>query len=570
MKRETSVRFGRISVSVLYFLAIVLLLTLKAHALVGPRSYTNTDTGDVFLGGDYIELGLSHAGSFGTTSGDGDCEDAEIIPSSLPDGFFGALDDGRNPRVNIGMSTNPAGFGVAPDLRMDYFLPGSPNERWDVGYTFNGDQFTGSNALEECPVDIPDNTVTDQSSGDLLKATSEGTYNDVLKTTQVVSFNSGDKFFKNQVTLKNVSDHTISRVRYMRNVDPDNTEDIGGEESFTTRNKILNTFAAGDGKAVVVADTSWNNDDPVFQAIGSRAPLLYFSNDSRARVSTYGFDNENPYDSEAYNAAQAKGTEVTDDIAINIDFDVGTLAPGQSTTLTYYTSLDSGNINSILDTIENTISHDSDHIASSTENDGPNGGDGNDDGTRDSDQNSVATLPNIVVGGGKYETIQVTGGCTTITGVSVKSLSQVGSDGDFIYPVGLTHYTLACASHGDTANIKLFYDKNYNTTGWKARKFIGGKFEDIPGAHFGSAHIGSKTVTTLSYSVTDGGSLDADGSANGTIVDPAGPAVIDTGAPNTGLQSQNKLILLSPLLVGAVLVLAGVSARRFNQKDSIN
>lgn len=89
----------------------------QASALAGARSFTDELTGDVFLGGDYMELGISRLGSFGTGAG-------------APDDFFGTEE-----RNNIGMSTNPTGFGVGPDLRMDFFMPGTPEERWAVGYT---------------------------------------------------------------------------------------------------------------------------------------------------------------------------------------------------------------------------------------------------------------------------------------------------------------------------------------------------------------------------------------------------------------------------------------------------
>ena len=78
--------------------------------------------------------------------------------------------------------------------------------------------------------------------------------------------------------------------------------------------------------------------------------------------------------------------------------------------------------------------------------------------------------------------------------------------------------------------------------------------------------VGSQTVTTLSYSVTDGGVSDADGLANGVIVDPAGPAIPQTAAasvsaasaPNTGLPAQNSVLPLTTL-AGAALLLTGRS-----------
>ena len=43
------------------------------------------------------------------------------------------------------------------------------------------------------------------------------------------------------------------------------------------------------------------------------------------------------------------------------------------------------------------------------------------------------------------------------------------------------------------------------------------------------------TVTTATYSLTDGSSNDEDATANGTIVDPAGLGQLIVGAPNTGI-----------------------------------
>lgn len=58
----------------------------------------------------------------------------------------------------------------------------------------------------------------------------------------------------------------------MRSFDPDNTVDQGGD--YTTRNYIPFTHQAGDGKAVVVADTGWSDEDPVYLINGSRSPRV--------------------------------------------------------------------------------------------------------------------------------------------------------------------------------------------------------------------------------------------------------------------------------------------------------
>jgi hypothetical protein len=65
----------------------------------------------------------------------------------------------------------------------------------------------------------------------------------------------------------------------------------------------------------------------------------------------------------------------------------------------------------------------------------------------------------------------------------------------------------------------------------------------------------------MSYSVTDGSSLDADGAANGVIVDPAGPGVAGAvTAPDTGLQGVNNM--LGTVSLGIGLFTAGYMIRR--------
>ena len=533
-------------VSTSAFLVLVLVFSLlpaKAFALVGAHSYTDTTSGAVFLGGDYIELGISKRGSFGTDTG-----------RPKPSGFYGS--GGRN---NIGMSTNAAGFGESPDTRIDFFLPGAPEERWAVGYKIGGTPSTGSNSLLQGANNISDNTVTNQSSGSNLKALSEGTFNSKLKVSQSVSFKAGDKFFKNEVTLKNVDSSPLDSVRFMRSFDPDNTGDRGGDSQ--TRNQVLYTFAASDGKAVVMADTSNNASDPVYLVNGSRSPILFYTNDSRARVSVFGFSNADPYAADAYDSAKAKGYAINADQAITLTIDAGTLAAGAQTKFTYYMSLDERDFADVLEDIEEDVAapaaDDGDDITAAIEDAAPNSGDGNADGIADSEQVNVTSLPNAVVGGSAYQTVQASG-CEALTSVGVSASGSYGADGDNVYPVGLTSFKAACDNPGDTATMTIFYDKQYDTTGWKARKFVGGAYRDLPGAVFSTATVGGKTVTTLNYSVTDGSALDADGTENGEIVDPAGPSVL---AASTTLADAGTETLVYTLISSVILIAA--TATRF-------
>ena len=287
-----------------------------AHTFEPPGARSATVGGEVFLGGNFIELGLSALGDFGTVG-------------AKPSNFLGT-----NARTNIGMSVDRDGFGVGTDARADIFLPGTPEERWVVGYISGGNTFTGSNSARAGGSDITPNSVVDTSTGDLLSATSTGTFNSALEVQQQIEFGVDDKFFKNTVTLTNTSSEVLNSVRYMRSFDPDNTVDIGG--SYSTVNTIQGTIE-DNGFAAIVADTPTAD-----------APIFLYSNDERAKASYFGFTNTDPYVSEAYDTPPANGSSITSDIGITMTFDVGTLNPGESTTFTYFTSLDDRNFEEVV------------------------------------------------------------------------------------------------------------------------------------------------------------------------------------------------------------------------------
>ncbi len=331
-------------ISSILFLLIIFFYSFAAYVNAAlPGAHSSTVSGDVFLGGDYIELGISKYGSFGTDQ-------------NKPAGFYGTA-----ARNQIGMSSDLDGFNNGTDWRMDFFMPGTQEERWSIGYKIGGSATTAANARRNSATQITNNTVTDQSSGDLLQATSVGSYGSNLQITQVISFNKGDKFFKNVVTLENISgSNTLDNVRYMRSFDPDNTVDKNG--SYTTRNAILYTFANGDGKAVVQADTSNTDADPVYTGTGgasggTRSPILFYSNDSRARVGYHSsLTPGNVYTAAVYDSVPSQGSAENRDGAISITVDVGTLNVGTTSTFVYYTSLDNRDFAEVIADIEEEIS----------------------------------------------------------------------------------------------------------------------------------------------------------------------------------------------------------------------
>lgn len=165
---------------------------------------------------------------------------------------------------------------------------------------------------------------------------------------------------------------------------------------------------------------------------------------------------------------------------------------------------------------------DEDGVPDAEEQAGINDGDGNGDGTPDYQQSNVATAANSVTDA--TTTIEASGSCDEISEFSVVSSDSLGSDGDYSYPVGLNDFTLNCASAGQSATVKVYYDQLYDTDSWELRKYIDSNYAGVSGEVIGTATVGDETVTTVTYSLTDGGSLDEDGTANAVIVDPAGLA----------------------------------------------
>ncbi|MGB9620428.1 MAG: hypothetical protein ACPL7K_08455, partial [Armatimonadota bacterium] len=302
-------------------LILVMILGSVRGALAIPSAARSAVVGnDVFLEGTYLSVGISGAGSFGTSN---------VAPAGFhPTPYWG----GR-----IGLSVDQDGFGIGnPPTTGDFFLPGAPEERFVVGYKIAGVPSVFNNAETMGYMDVTRESIADVSTSSVLGAQWVGHTGggNNLRVTQVVQFQYDQRFFRNTITLRNTGTTPLESVRYMRNVDPDQDHDIHGD--YYTDNEIVLQQTA-DGKAVVRAT-----------GLESGVSIFYYSADSRARVSTFGFENTNPYEAAAYDQAgvydghtwiSPKGS-VIEDQAISICADLGTIQPGQEQTFVYYTSLD--------------------------------------------------------------------------------------------------------------------------------------------------------------------------------------------------------------------------------------
>ena len=193
--------------------------------------------------------------------------------------------------------------------------------------------------------------------------------------------------------------------------------------------------------------------------------------------------------------------------------------------------------------------------------------DKNGDGITDGTQTNVHSLTSSVTG--QTVVLEASDGCVVDEANIEAEKTHTIQDPNYDYPQGLFDFTLTCDERGSTTTVKQYY---YNTipSGLSLRKYNpnSNNYFSIPDSSISNSTIYGSNVVVVSYSITDGGVLDTDGVANGTIVDPAGLAksVSNGGLANTG-QSFWRSILVAISLIGLSL---GVSVRRTKIADAID
>lgn len=207
---------------------------------------------------------------------------------------------------------------------------------------------------------------------------------------------------------------------------------------------------------------------------------------------------------------------------------------------------------------------DTDGVSEAEEAAAPNGGDANNDGTIDSLQPKVTSIESDV--NNKYVVLESTE-CAANEDVTITSETTTSSQDDdgYQYPAGLLSFTLTGCTVGVTETITQYYYGDYDAAKVVIRKYdtTDHTYVTIESATKTNMEIAGQKVLQVVYTVTDGGDLDADGTANGTIVDPAGVAVLaDTVvAPNTGIGQAQTWVSVMATITGLALVAYAVRNR---------
>ena len=203
----------------------VVVKAATSEELPGARSESNS-AGDVFLGGNYIELGINKQGSFGT--------------STRPTGSGWHADSNTGA---IAMLADGDGWDVGnPPQTGDFVIASSTIDCWVISYSYSNQTYqyfvrTGKEVESADWAVAP--TVTDESNLGIgqLKAVVRGVTTHGVEVKITYSFGADDKFYDTKVEVINKSDKQITDVRFLHSFNAN--QDYQLYETAGTFSKVI-------------------------------------------------------------------------------------------------------------------------------------------------------------------------------------------------------------------------------------------------------------------------------------------------------------------------------------------
>ena len=162
--------------------------------------------------------------------------------------------------------------------------------------------------------------------------------------------------------------------------------------------------------------------------------------------------------------------------------------------------------------------------------------------------------------------------CYTLDNSSVATLgtSGVSAPTSGINLLGGVAFNVTCTEAGGSSDVELALGDHYtDVSKLRAYKTSGTTLTDITNqVTFTNKDVDGVTKTVLSYHLVDGGDLDEDGLANGTIVDPiyigevTGAISADSTTSVGSLANTGSSIHLVTAIAGILLISAGIFWKR--------
>lgn len=388
---------------------------------------------DIFLKGDYVEVGTFVDGAFGSAL-------------NAPAGFHPITDcpTAGPGKQTLGFVSDPdkdgwlvSGIGKSAYMG-DYFVPGTPFEGFEV--EVNG--VKGRNWAAGMGVNELTTTATSFSSSvSEQRGVWEGNFGN-LSMTQTTVLKKSKLYFVIYVDFVNTGTTTLNNVYYHRGLDPDNEEPWSCQ--YYTINEIVYQPSLANKNCLVSA---------IGNTYGSFAYLGLGTKDCRAKCmnipgwhpgSLAGLYNQSGT-SAGYNYNVGwKTASTTSDEAIGVVWNLGNLAPGQKTSLAFTYILKKADLDSALGETAPKFSSDGFPFASFST-------------IRVCPGNKV---PMNIINGGQYKWIWTPATDMAAVGSSVK-IAPGGTipaiTGTKVYPDG--------AVSGDSVEVTVWGKKTYIATG---------------------------------------------------------------------------------------------------------
>lgn len=305
------------------------------------RSYTDPTSGDVFLGGKYIEIGITKEGSLGTVN-PAPQKSSPVIDDVTGESIYFHPETVVSKNGKLGMVANTDADASEEgwnSTTSDYFLPGVINEAWSIawddqlkakGCTIGGD---GTNITSNlASMGIRDAKTENKSTENLLCAETTIITEGNIQIIQRISFAPEDKNYQTDVKITNLSEDDLTDVHFMRTFDPDQGRLPTDTKTPRTINVVGHEDLNDKGASVIAYKTD------------RTTPFIYFTADERAVA---GYVNT------LYTDAAAIGTLITKGIAtitpgseqemdgnIFLYYTFPTLNSGKTVEFSYYSSLD--------------------------------------------------------------------------------------------------------------------------------------------------------------------------------------------------------------------------------------
>lgn len=218
---------------------------IAGFALLSNSTQAQMVGGDVFLKGQYVEVGIGHLGYYGSDA-------------TAPTGFHSHPSGSKLGFVaDLGMD----GWGTGTPAYMgDYFTPGTPFEGWALdidtmrcrGYNTGS---SGSSLLTNGPACSGAN-LSYTTSGTKVIGTWQGVF-DSVAITQITTLDTTQLYFTVKVILTNTAVAPKNNIYYLRSLDPDNDQSWPGG-GFATHNKV--EYQSHD--TTIVSATGYSSSAP--------------------------------------------------------------------------------------------------------------------------------------------------------------------------------------------------------------------------------------------------------------------------------------------------------------------